>query len=301
MLKNQQRTSTSLKTKASRIGKAAALLSFVAVVFYSIENLQSVEEFSSTESVESTESVSSSQSTESAESTESLYEVEGTQESASTFAEQSSARASESSTAAAAQSATSTSSVASTASTVKWAAISATVENQAGKLMWATVMEQNTDHYEIERSLDDLAYENLGNVEGAGKGKSFNNQYEFKDEDLGWVQMPRVYYRIKQVGTDGKTHLSDPIEYDFELDFGLYTRIEEGKNDQIQVRYAADFNGPVDLRIMTLEGELVEQRTLQADFDPKVTLLETADWTKGEYLLQISNDAHALTEPFSLN
>ncbi|MEM7372593.1 MAG: hypothetical protein AAF587_28490 [Bacteroidota bacterium] len=295
MLKNQQRTSTTVKTKASRIGKTTALLALVAMGFFAIEQQQSATESAEAESTASTESSLSEQSAES------FYGIEESAESSAATEQQASANAAESASSASAQQASSASSAASTASTVKWANVTASVENHAGKLVWSTLMEQNTDHFEIERSLDDLDYENLGSVRGAGKGKAFNRDYEFKDEDLGWVQMPRVYYRIKQVGTDGKSHLSDPIEYDFELDFGLYTRIEEGDNDQLNIRYAADFTGPVDLRILTLDGQIVEQRQLNADFDPQVTQLQTTDWNRGEYLLQLSNEAHALTEPFTLN
>lgn len=301
MLKNQQGTSTSIKTKASRIGKGAAIMALVAMGFFAIEQQQNALESTEAESMAQAESAASTESAQSEQSAESFYGIEQSSESSAASEQQSSASAAESSSASSAQSTSGTSSVVGTASTVKWANVTATVENHAGKLVWSTLMEQNTDHFEIQRSLDDLDYENLGNVEGAGQGKAFNQNYEFKDEDLGWVQMPRVYYRIKQVGLDGKSHTSDPIEYDFELDFGLYTRIEEGAKDQLNVRYAADFTGPVDLRIMTLDGEIVEHRKLEADFDPKVTQLETADWNRGEYLLQISNDVHALTEPFTLN
>jgi hypothetical protein len=71
--------------------------------------------------------------------------------------------------------------------------------NQNVKLRWHASNEQNTDHYDIEQSLDGTKFTKVGTVMAInGKG---SNTYEFTD--LNPSLQKNNFYRIKQVDKDG--------------------------------------------------------------------------------------------------
>lgn len=188
-----------------------------------------------------------------------------------------------------------------TSSAVQFSNMTATVESNAGKLVWSTLMERNSKHFEIERSLDDEGYTSLGKVSGAGLGQTNQEKkYEYFDETLKDVLMPRVFYRIKQVGVDGKIHTSEPIEYQLGLDIGLYAKIESMETNKMTVRYAADVSDSMKIRILAPSGTIVEEQSLWGEFDPQLTEFNTEKLAAGTYYLQLKSEGNSFMEPFVL-
>jgi hypothetical protein len=67
------------------------------------------------------------------------------------------------------------------------------------ELKWATASEINSDYFDVERSVDGLAFESIGTVKSAGTTNE-KHSYSFLDKTApgGFV-----YYRLKQVDFDG--------------------------------------------------------------------------------------------------
>jgi hypothetical protein len=79
--------------------------------------------------------------------------------------------------------------------------------NNNVQLYWTTASEINNDYFEIQRSTDDLAWEVIETVQGAG----FSNTtiyYEYLDREN---PNANTYYRLRQVDFDGKSKFSDII------------------------------------------------------------------------------------------
>ncbi len=74
-------------------------------------------------------------------------------------------------------------------------------------LEWATASELNNDHFLIQRSVDGVAFEDLGSVVGAGTTQQLTN-YTYTDND---PISDDLYYRLKQVDMDGSFHFSHII------------------------------------------------------------------------------------------
>lgn len=68
-------------------------------------------------------------------------------------------------------------------------------ENRQVKLIWATASEQNSHHFEIERSVDALSFEYVNSVNAAGNSQSTLTYSSYDDPDKGGY----FYYRLKQV------------------------------------------------------------------------------------------------------
>ena len=77
----------------------------------------------------------------------------------------------------------------------------ATLENDHSILRWATDMEKNFDHFEVQRSISNgLNFETIGEVQGAGYNTVTLQEYNYIDPT---PQIGINYYRLKAVDLDG--------------------------------------------------------------------------------------------------
>ena len=74
-------------------------------------------------------------------------------------------------------------------------------------LYWSAASENNNHLFEIQRSIDGIKFETIGQVAGAGSSSTFR-QYEFADTKI--IDQP-YYYRLKQVDRDARYIFSDII------------------------------------------------------------------------------------------
>ena len=77
-------------------------------------------------------------------------------------------------------------------------------------ISWETQTEKNNDYFTIERTLDGIWFEVVGNQKGSGNSNSLI-KYNLKDFD---VHKTLNYYRLKQTDFDGKFTFSDLISID---------------------------------------------------------------------------------------
>jgi len=75
------------------------------------------------------------------------------------------------------------------------------------QLNWSTASEVNSDHFNIERSVDAKKWDIINTIKASGNSNSKMN-YEY--DDLTAVNSD-CYYRLKQVDIDGKSQYSDII------------------------------------------------------------------------------------------
>lgn len=77
----------------------------------------------------------------------------------------------------------------------------AALENDQTVLRWATDMEENFDHFEVQRSISNgLNFETIGEVQGAGYNTVTLQEYNYIDPT---PQIGINYYRLKAVDLDG--------------------------------------------------------------------------------------------------
>ena len=282
MAKN--RNQASLRTKASRIGGGAVLLCALLIGVLSTQKNNEVPNFKDSDTPEALE-------------TESINKIDApllTEAPVETEVIEITARRTD-----AAESISSAASIEQTNSTVQYGSFQAEVDGNDGKVRWSTLFQRHIKTFEIQRSLDDETYEVIGRVDGEGSGSHSKEQvYEYIDNSLSTVQMPRVYYRIKQIGFDGLEDFSEVIEYEFGLDLGLYSKIEAIQDGQIKLLYAADRTGPISLRFLNVAGEIIDSHELQADFDPQALAVDASAWKEGKYFLQLQDDATSVMEQF---
>jgi hypothetical protein len=73
-------------------------------------------------------------------------------------------------------------------------------------LSWQTASEKDSEHFEVQRSKDGIAYTSIAKVSSAGYSYAALN-YGFNDYNSG---VGLIYYRLKMVDTDGSYEFSRP-------------------------------------------------------------------------------------------
>lgn len=84
---------------------------------------------------------------------------------------------------------------------------SAKARSNDAVLTWVTAQEKNNDHFDVERSIDGVTFEKVGQRAGHGNSTT-QQQYSFVDEGAARLA-GTVYYRLRQVDTDGTATTSD--------------------------------------------------------------------------------------------
>lgn len=98
---------------------------------------------------------------------------------------------------------------------VNWLSFDGKVINQSIQLLWKTASETNNELFEIERSVDAINFDKLGEISGNGNS-AIESSYIYYDE----VPLPGInYYRLKQTDFDGS--------YDYSKIIGIRNHAEQ--------------------------------------------------------------------------
>ncbi|MDH5609078.1 MAG: T9SS type A sorting domain-containing protein, partial [Cyclobacteriaceae bacterium] len=128
------------------------------------------------------------------------------------------------------------------------------LKNNVVTLEWATAQEINNDYFEIQRSIDGLSFEAIGNVAGHGNA-SDRNDYSFTDEN---PFSGLSYYRLKQVDFDGKNELLSVISIVNKSDkaFDVKASPNPASGNQIQLRIdGLPSNAILEVHLYDLSGK----------------------------------------------
>lgn len=123
-------------------------------------------------------------------------------------------------------------------------------EAERVRLSWATALEINSSHFNVERSTDLKEFATIGKLTSAGDSRQVIN-YSFLDE----APLPGVnYYRLKQVDKDGTSDYSKIIAVSPQAEatqFVIYPNPSDGSSVRLQFD-----NLELDrLRLITMLGQ----------------------------------------------
>ncbi|EJF09248.1 Ig domain-containing protein [Pontibacter sp. BAB1700] len=161
----------------------------------------------------------------------------------------------------------------------------AAVRNNQAHLEWLTASELDNDRFEIERSHDARSFEKIGTVKGKGT-TSLETKYQFVDRTP--VQ-GTVYYRLKQVDTDGQFAYSNVIAVNARgLERELATQAYPNPfQDVIKVTLTAPEAQAAAMTIYDMNGRRVMNQDLQLDAGVNRLELNLEQLQSGMYILKV--------------
>lgn len=139
---------------------------------------------------------------------------------------------------------------------VKYLSFDAVVNDKSVLLKWLTAQEMNNSHFEVQRSFDMNNYSTVGLVldgfSTSGSGKS----YLYKDNSTELQARSIVYYRLKQIDTDGKVTYSKVLAVRLQAKADVVMQVSPNPFvENVNVRFNATENSTAVIRISNLAGQ----------------------------------------------
>lgn len=147
--------------------------------------------------------------------------------------------------------------------------------SEGNKLSWKTLSETQNEKVIIERSIDGLNWDVLGEVLGAGNS-SVEIAYEFWDDR---PVMGMNYYRLKQVDFDGSWEFSDIVTVDLRNRFVLFPNPAD---QQVQLVLDQDQSLPLNLQISNAQGEVVHSGIINENYHD----IDISTFSNGVYFVR---------------
>jgi uncharacterized repeat protein (TIGR01451 family) len=165
---------------------------------------------------------------------------------------------------------------------VELVSFEAAAQQQHALLTWRTAQEKNNDRFEVERSLDGVRFEKVGEVAGHGNSTTAR-QYRFVDAGAARLGQ-QLYYRLRQVDTDGTATYSDVRAVSFPkaatVELSLFPN---PATDLVHVRLTGS-TGPAQAALYSTTGQLLRKLSFDA---AQAATLDVQALPAGTYLLRV--------------
>lgn len=168
-------------------------------------------------------------------------------------------------------------------------------EHQIGNLLhWATSTEFNSQAFIVEKSMDGVDFEGVGEIEAAGDSDN-ENGYRFLD--VG-VNDERSYYRLRQIDTDGTASYSQTIMVKkvLENEFMVLAMSRTTTNDKFTIAVDALIDDEISYSVKNENRELVFTDKQPLFYGINEIMINVGDEPEGTYFitLKVKNEKESL-------
>jgi len=161
------------------------------------------------------------------------------------------------------------------------------LQGGATLLSWRTASEQQTAHFEIERSLNGTTFENIGTVAAAGNSTTAID-YDYTDNQAGNQAAMVIYYRLKIVDIDGNFKYSDIINVSLASIAGKVAVTPNPTDKVAKVTMTASNAGVAKWNIADNSGRVVLQGNNQVQTGNNNFNINVENLAAGLYYLNVS-------------
>jgi hypothetical protein len=153
---------------------------------------------------------------------------------------------------------------------------------------WATATEINNDRFELERSKNNSSFEVIKTVKGFGAGTSTQTlNYIYLDEDNC---TGIVYYRLKQIDTDGKFGYSDVVAVSCRENKNTLTLFPNPANTAVNITFFETTSGKINLLVTDIFGSIVVNKEQSTEKGTNIVQLKIDDLPSGVYYVQVKGE-----------
>ncbi|MBK9284646.1 MAG: T9SS type A sorting domain-containing protein [Sphingobacteriaceae bacterium] len=177
---------------------------------------------------------------------------------------------------------------------VEFKNFTAKMKNDIVELQWETVSEENNNYFTIERSLDAV---NFTEIKRVSANRSQNGIIEYNDIDEN-PPLGLSYYRIKQTDDDGKSSFTNIVAVSKEQELLNISTGPIPSTTYLKVAYNSDNESTFQLRIINIEGRLVYEDVIQSRKGYNQAFVNTENFEKGLYYLNINTNGKTQTTKF---
>ncbi|MEP6583637.1 MAG: T9SS type A sorting domain-containing protein [Ginsengibacter sp.] len=174
---------------------------------------------------------------------------------------------------------------------VTYLTFNAALNNNKVDLSWSVNAEFKNDHFEVERSFDQINFATTGIVLGAQSSNNGTHQYSFEDKDKEFLKHNATYYRLKQVDVNGKFTYSIVKMVRINNTIAKKTTIQVMPNpymDRVNVNFESNAAGKAEIRLINAAGIVVKktESTINKG-DNTLHLQDLIDQHAGMYVVNV--------------
>ena len=162
------------------------------------------------------------------------------------------------------------------------------------RLNWETLSEQNTSHFEIERSADGNNYTTIGTINAAGNSTDRRN-YSFMDNN---PLLKNNFYRLKMADLNGVFTYSRIVVIKNDNNLLSLQLFPNPVSDLLQIQLPASREMTSTLRIMDATGKQVLIQSLQTNEGRNALSIPVSHLITGTYYLVIDNEEGRQSKTF---
>jgi hypothetical protein len=171
---------------------------------------------------------------------------------------------------------------------VEWVSFDVERDGQDALLEWVVAAEYNNDFFEVERSVDGIRFEPIGRVRGKGNSTT-KSTYSFVDPQVDQYARPVIYYKLRQVDTDGTFSYSNTVELTLTDPRAISLNVFPNPTNQFAfVDYCVESKGKSRLELLDLTGKTVQILPL-SETKGRV-FLDVRNLSEGIYVVKITNE-----------
>lgn len=182
---------------------------------------------------------------------------------------------------------------------ITWLYFEGHLQSEDALLTWAVAAEQHCRNYVVERSLDGKVFAEIGTVTAVGNTLQTAN-YQFNDPGAARLNVPRLFYRIRQVSMNNTSVYSRTISMPLRQDGLTAASVKAYPNPfttQLFLKIVKVTQTTLDDRveIYAMDGRLRYQRPLVLSGNTTVLLNDLPPLEPGNYLLKAVIDKQLFT------
>ncbi len=172
---------------------------------------------------------------------------------------------------------------------------SGAIKNNTSVLSWTTASETNNKGFMVQRSADNVTWEDLSFINGKGSAST----YSYVDVNpLGGNN----YYRLKQIDVDGKATLSAIVALNFAKTSATTLSIYPNPaSNYLRVQLGTITNSNAVAELIALDGKIVATKILTSAMSGHEIIFDVTTLKRGFYALSVKDGKTILTEKIIVN
>lgn len=164
------------------------------------------------------------------------------------------------------------------------------MSNSFIRVDWATAQEEDLNHFELERSVDNMNFEYLMTTAAVGNTQVQSNYYE---DDYAVLPNQDYYYRIKMVNADGSFNYSNVVTERIVADasnegVAVYPNPISVGNATVAVTSVRD--RVLTVRVFDAIGQLVYTKQEAVSAGSSQFEIPSDDWPSAVYFIQLGDE-----------
>jgi hypothetical protein len=176
---------------------------------------------------------------------------------------------------------------------VQFKSFTATKNNDAVNLKWATATESNNKGFEVQRSVNGAKYQTLGFVKGNGNSNVVKT-YSFTDAHN---TTGNICYRLKQIDFNGASEFSKVACVNVELEkTTAVVTTPNPFNGSLHIKYISATEGTANVQIIDMLGKSHQNTNMVVNKGENTLTLDTDALPVGIYFIRVTNGAEVTTQ-----